>query len=182
VRRVSLPPELALERQVRRCLSSIGEGLLPDPVYGQVPAFAAKDRDLLDLLAVDRDGRLAVLELKASEDIHLPLQGLDYWLRVKWHAAQDEFSRRGCFPGRTLRKDPPRLYFVAPALEFHPSNEAVLRYVSPAVPIERVGVAQQWRHEFQVVARWTTKNQNEHSRPGTPSDYASQSQRSAGAS
>jgi hypothetical protein len=31
-----------------------------------------------------RDGRLAVLELKAGEDIHLILQAVDYWLRVRW--------------------------------------------------------------------------------------------------
>ena len=38
---------------------------------------------MLDLLTVDRCGRLLVIELKADEDLHLPLQGLDYWLRVR---------------------------------------------------------------------------------------------------
>ncbi len=52
------------------------------PVYRQVPAFAASDRGMLDLLAVNRDGRLAVVELKADEDLHMVLQGLDYWIRV----------------------------------------------------------------------------------------------------
>ena len=28
-------------------------------------------------------GRLAVIELKADEDLHLPLQALDYWIRVR---------------------------------------------------------------------------------------------------
>jgi hypothetical protein len=37
---------------------------------------------MIDVLAVTREGRLAVLELKAEKDIHLPLQGLDYWSRV----------------------------------------------------------------------------------------------------
>ncbi len=32
----------------------------------------------LDLLGVTDDGRLAVIELKADEDLHLALQGLDY--------------------------------------------------------------------------------------------------------
>jgi hypothetical protein len=53
---------------------------------------------------VDYSGRLAVLELKASQDIHLPLQALDYWIRVKWHLDRDEFSSHGYFPGVILRK------------------------------------------------------------------------------
>ena len=36
-------------------------------VYSQVPAFAASDRGMLDVLTATHDGRLAVLELKADE-------------------------------------------------------------------------------------------------------------------
>ena len=49
------------------------------------PHFAAGSRGILDVLATDYHGRLVVIEVKASEDIHLPLQALDYWMRVKWH-------------------------------------------------------------------------------------------------
>jgi hypothetical protein len=76
-------PESWLESQVRARLETIDASLLSAPVYGQVPAFAGGDRGVLDLLAVDRGGRLAVIELKASADLHLPLQSLDYWMRVK---------------------------------------------------------------------------------------------------
>ena len=68
-------------------------------VYSQVPAFAALDRAMLDVLTCTRDGRLAVLELKADEDIHLPLQGLDYWARVRWQQQHGEFARKGYFAG-----------------------------------------------------------------------------------
>jgi hypothetical protein len=37
---------------------------------------------MAEVLTVTRQGRPAVVELKADEDIHLPLQGLDYWSRV----------------------------------------------------------------------------------------------------
>ena len=47
------------------------------------------DRGMLDLLGVTDDGRLAVIELKADEDLHLALQGLDYWVRVRWHHLQN---------------------------------------------------------------------------------------------
>ncbi len=80
-------------------IQEIDASLAPAPVYGQVPAFAAAERGVLDLLAVDHRGRLAVIELKASEDVHLPLQALDYWMRVQWHVEHSEFQANGYFPG-----------------------------------------------------------------------------------
>ena len=147
-------PEGWLEAQVRTDLQEIDARLLTDPVYGQVPAFTAGDRDVIDLLAADGAGRLNVLELKASEDIHLPLQALDYWMRVKWHADRDEFAPAGYFPGIRLRQDPPRLLLVAPALAFHPSNELVLRYFRSDIEVERIGVGLEWRKKLKVMFRY----------------------------
>ena len=95
-------PEAWLESQVRAHIQEI-DAASPTPIYGQVPAFAAADRGVLDLLAIDTSGRLAVIELKASEDVHLPLQALDYWMRVAWHVERREFQANGYFPGRELR-------------------------------------------------------------------------------
>jgi hypothetical protein len=146
-------PEAWLESQVRRNIECIDAMLLPHPLYGQVPQFAAGERGILDVLAADRAGRLAIVEVKASQDIHLPLQALDYWMRVKWHLERGEFSGRGYFPGLELRPDPPRLLLVAPALDFHPSNETMLRFFSPEVEVERVGVGIEWRQELRVMFR-----------------------------
>ena len=134
-------PELLLEAQVRQSLGRLDPMLRAEPVYGQVPVFAATAHGLIDLLAAGTDGRLAVIELKASEDIHLPLQALDYWMRVKWHLERGDFASAGYFPGVPLRQEAPRLLLVAPALMFHPSNEIVLRYLSPDVEVERIGTA-----------------------------------------
>jgi hypothetical protein len=149
-------PEAWLESQVRSHITQIDASLQASPVYGQVPAFAAADRGVLDLLAVDHDGRLAVIELKASEDVHLPLQALDYWMRVQWHLERGEFTSSGYFPGRLLHPEPPRLLLVSPALDFHPSNEWVLRYFSPRIPVERIGVGLEWRKELKVMFRSTS--------------------------
>jgi hypothetical protein len=146
-------PEAWLESQVRAHIQEIDASLLAAPIYGQVPAFAASDRGVLDLLAIDTSGRLAVIELKASEDVHLPLQALDYWMRVMWHVEQRDFQRNGYFPGHELRPVPPRLLLVSPALDFHSSNERVLRYFSPAIPVERLGVGLEWRRELKVMYR-----------------------------
>ncbi len=146
-------PEAWLESQVRGHIEELDATLVPSAVYGQVPAFAAADRGILDLLAVDTRGRLAVMELKASQDIHLPLQALDYWMRVKWHLDRREFSACGYFPGIELGADAPRLLLVSPALDFHPSNEGVLRYFRPDIPVERFGVGVDWKKELKVMFR-----------------------------
>ena len=114
-------------------------------------AFAGGERGLLDLLALDRGGRLAVIELKASADLHLPLQALDYWMRVEWHQQRGEFASAGYFPGQQLAAASPRLLLVAPALEFHPSTETILRYFAPAIDVERIGLGVEWQRELRVM-------------------------------
>jgi hypothetical protein len=146
-------PESWLESQVRTHIEQLDPSLLAEPLYGQVPAFAAAERGVIDLLAVDRAGRLAVIELKASADIDLPCQALDYWIRVKWHLDRNEFSGKGYFPGTELQSTPPRLLLVAPALEFHPSNQRVLRFFSRQVSVERLGVGLEWQKQLKLMYR-----------------------------
>jgi hypothetical protein len=148
-----LQPEAWLESQARASIQQLEATLHPQPVYGQVPQFAGGERGVIDLLAVDVTGRLAVLELKATQDIHLPLQALDYWMRVKWHLEQGDLTRAGYFPGVPLTAQPPRLFLVAPALDFHPSNETILRYLAPEVQVERIGIGLEWRQELRVMFR-----------------------------
>jgi hypothetical protein len=146
-------PERWLETMVAADPARIDARLDPRQIYAQVPAFSSGDRGILDLLAVTRDGRLAVLELKASEDIHLAMQAVDYWLRVRVHHDLDDFSRFGYFPGVRLNRRPPLLYLVAPGFRFHPSMDIVLRYLSPEIEIARVALAENWRRGLQVVFR-----------------------------
>jgi hypothetical protein len=146
-------PEAWLESRVRGEIETIDASLARSPIYGQAPAFAGGERGVLDLLAVDRTGRLAVIELKATADLHLPLQALDYWIRVKWHLDRGEFAAFGYFPDVALRSDPPRLLLVAPALEFHPTTEVLLGYFSPAIDVGRIGVGVDWRKGLHVMFR-----------------------------
>lgn len=146
-------PEAWLESQARAQIETLDASLRSDPIYDQVPAFAGGDRGIMDLLAVDRAGRLAVVELKASADLHLPLQALDYWIRVKWHLDRREFGANGYFPGISLVPDPPRLLLVSPALEFHPTSETLLSFFSPAIGVERIGVGVEWRRGLEVMFR-----------------------------
>ena len=143
--------EKLLEVAVRRNIAAVDPTLLPDPIHGQVLTFAAGDRDVIDLVAVSPHGALGVLELKVSEDIHLPLQALDYWMRIRWHAERNELQY--LFPGIPLAHALPKLLLVAPAMSFHSSNAVVLRYFSPEIEVERVGVNLDWQHRFKVILR-----------------------------
>ena len=140
-----LAPERWLESLITRDVRVIDERLDGRYVYSQVPAFAASDRAMLDVLTCTLDGRLAILELKANEDIHLPLQGLDYWARVRWHQQHGEFTRNGYFAGRELSSAPPLLFLVAPALRVHPASDVLLRYLSPRIEWTLVQVDEHWR-------------------------------------
>jgi len=146
-------PERWLESLVRGDVSVIDERLEAESVYSQVPAFSGADRAMIDVLTVTRDARLAVAELKADEDIHLPLQGLDYWARVQWHHSRGEFLKFGYFGGRELSAKTPLLFLVAPALHVHPSTDVVLRYISPEIEWAFVGIDERWREGVRVVFR-----------------------------
>jgi hypothetical protein len=146
-------PEAWLESQARTRIDTLDASLRCEPIYGQVPAFAGGERGVLDLLAVDHTGRLAVVELKASADLQLPLQALDYWIRVKWHLDRGEFTSHGYFPGIELRPEPPKLLLVSPSLEFHPTSETILAYFVRDITVERIGLAVEWRKGLKVMFR-----------------------------
>ena len=159
-----MQPEHWLESRLRGGIGELLPGLRGDLLYSQVPALSTGDRGLLDLLTLDRGGRLVVMELKADEDLHLPLQALDYWIRVRALNADRQagagngrplsaFERQGYFSGAEVSPLEPRLLLAAPALRIHPANEQVLRYFSPQVEWELIALSEHWRRELKVIFR-----------------------------
>ena len=140
-------------RKSERIPPRIDASLLPAPLYGQVPVFAGRDRGIIDLVGIDHTGRLVVIELKATEDLQLPFQAIDYWMRVRKHLLAGDFERQGYFPGQAIRRESPRILLVAPALEFHSTMETQLRALNPAIDIARIGLAADWRQNLRVMFR-----------------------------
>ncbi len=152
-----------MESSVRRNLSALDARLLDEPVYSQVPALtgagSSLDRGMLDLLGVRVDCRLAVIELKADEDLHLALQGLDYWIRVRYHHLANidsstglgDLQRHGYFPQTRLSSEPPHLYLVAPALRIHPATETILRCFDARVDWTLIALDERWRTRIKPV-------------------------------
>lgn len=157
-------PERWLESRLRNRMAEIFPGLRGDLIYSQVPALSSGDRGMLDLLTLDREGRLTVLEVKANEDLHLPLQALDYWIRVRALNADRQpiagggrplsaFEREGYFAGADVSPREPRLLLAAPALRIHPANEVVLRFLSTQIEWELIALGEHWRRDLSVVFR-----------------------------
>ncbi len=158
-------PEAWLGSRLRQDLGALDPTLGRGPVYTEVPAFAGAgrgaERGMMDLLTVTRDQQLAVLEIKASEDLHMAMQGLDYWICVRKHhlahtdpaTGLGELQQQGYFPATRLRAEPPHLFLVAPALEVHPATETLLRYLAPEVQWTLVAIDQRWRSGIRVVWR-----------------------------
>ncbi len=148
-----LQSERWLESMLVNDISRIDPGLSPEFAYPQVPAFSRTDRGVIDILAATRDGRLAVIELKLEEQINLPFQALDYWLRVESLRKRGKFQDFGYFPGLVLADAPPLLYLVVPAFRFHSTTTRLLRYLDPAITVIQVGINDPWRLGIKVLFR-----------------------------
>ncbi|HMD84240.1 MAG TPA: hypothetical protein VKO18_06015 [Terriglobia bacterium] len=148
-----LQSERWLESLLFQDITRLDPALSPVHVYPQVPAFSGTDRGVIDLLTATRRGRLAVVELKVHEEINLPLQGLDYWLRVNWLQKRNQFQEFGYFQGCELSAVPPLLYLVSPAFRFHSSTEKLLGYFGRNIEVVLIGINDSWRKEIKVLFR-----------------------------
>jgi hypothetical protein len=146
-------PERWLESIISRDVTALDSTLDPRFVYSQVPTYRGEQRTFIDLLAVTREGRLAVMELKVSEEPEFPFQALDYWLRVEWHRSRGDFHRRGYFEGLDLIDEPAMLYLVAPLFRFHETTRLIAGSISERVPVYRIGINEDWRRGVRVLLR-----------------------------
>ncbi|HET9178998.1 MAG TPA: hypothetical protein VFQ24_11635 [Terriglobia bacterium] len=148
-----LQSERWLESMLVSDITRIDPSFSPEFVYSQVPAFSRTDRGVIDILSVTRDGRLAVIELKLEEQINLPFQALDYWLRVEKLRQEGKFQQYGYFPGMALADAKPLLYLVVPAFRFHSTTTRMLHYLDASVTVMQIGINDQWRRGIKILFR-----------------------------
>jgi len=122
-------------------------------IYPQVPSFVGEERNIIDLLTVTVDGRLVVMEIKASPDPDLPFQALDYWIAVERHRKAGDFQAKGYFSGSRLRNDPARLVLVAPLLSYHKTAGRMIGMLPAEVPLIEIGINETWKREIKVLRR-----------------------------
>ena len=147
--------EAWLESLLRRDISQLDPGLIVAPLHAQFRI--AKGGRLgvrpIDLLALRRDGRLVVIELKVSEDREHVLQGADYWQRVEAHRSRGHIARARLFGDLQIRDEPPLVYLVAPTLRVHPAFHTLARSIASDIEIYRFDINEDWRSGVRVMRR-----------------------------
>jgi hypothetical protein len=151
-------PEAWLESLLRRDITRLDPGLRLAPLHAQfrTPSHARGARPV-DLLALRRDGRLVVIELKVSEDAALPLQGADYWRRISAYHRGGHIAAARLFGDAEISQDPPLVYLVAPSLRFHRAFRTLARCISPEIEMYRFDINENWRAGVRVMGRSLVK-------------------------
>jgi hypothetical protein len=103
------------------------------------------------LLSITPQGRLVVIELKASAEIRLPLEAVDDWLCVPRHQLQGDFHSFGYLIRTEIDPRPPLVWLTAAALQFHSSTEVLLKYLSAEIHVRRIGLNKQWRSGLKIL-------------------------------
>ena len=147
--------EAWLESILRRDVSKLDPGLIIAPLHAQFRTSQAGPTGPrpIDLLALRRDGRLVVIELKVSEDREHVFQGVDYWRRVEAHRRRGHIGSAKLFGNREISDESPLVYLVAPTLRFHPSFATLARTIAPDIEIYRFDINEDWRGGVRVVRR-----------------------------
>jgi hypothetical protein len=125
----------------------------PNAIYPQVPSFIGQERNIIDLLGITDNGRLVVIEIKASADPDLPLQALDYWQAVERHRKAGDFERAGYFRGFRIQDQPALLVMIAPMLAFHRTFDDLMAVFPKMVAFAQIGINQSWKKEIKVLRR-----------------------------
>lgn len=145
--------EAWLESILRRDIARLDPGLRLAPLHAQFRAAPTKDAASrpVDLLALRRDGRLAVIELKVSEDREHVLQGADYWRRIEAYRRAGAIKRARLFDDAEISDEPPLIYLVAPVLRFHRAFRRLAQAVRPEIELYRFDINEDWRSGVRVV-------------------------------
>jgi hypothetical protein len=147
--------EAWLESLLRRDITRLDPGLIIAPLYAQfrISRGGVSSVRPIDLLALRRDGRLAVIELKVFEAREHVLQAVDYWQRVEAHRRRGHITRAKLFGERRITNEPPLIYLVAPTLRVHRAFNTLARSIAPDIEIYRFDINEDWRAGVRVMRR-----------------------------
>jgi hypothetical protein len=142
-------PEAWLESILRQNIKRLDANLILSPIYNQFRASAAK----IDLLAIRRDGRLVIVELKTSPDRETVFQAADYWRKIEIQRRRGELARINAFGDMKILDKPALVYVVAPALSFHRDFGYFAKALRREVEMWRFELREDWRSEIKVLTR-----------------------------
>lgn len=142
-------PEAWLEAGLRRNVRLLDANLILAPLHQQFRAA----RGRIDLLALRRDGRLVIIELKTDADRAAPFQLAGYWRLIELERRRGNLQRARLFGDLEIAAAPAICYIVAPTLAFHRDFELLAGAVSKEIEIHRFHLAENWRARLKVLER-----------------------------
>lgn len=142
-------PEAWLESILRRNINLLDANLILSPLYNQFRFV----RDKIDLLALRKDGRLVIIELKTQPDREMVFQAVDYWRKIELQRRRGVLAAADLFDGREIADKPAIIYTAAPAWSFHRDFEFFARLISPEIELWRFELHENWRESVKVLAR-----------------------------
>lgn len=142
-----LAPEAWLEAILRRNIKLLDRNLILSPIYNQFRAAA----DRIDLLALRRDGRLVIIELKVAPNREMIFQAIDYWRKIELERQQGNLREAKIFGDLEIAEEPALIYLVAPTLSFHRDFDFLAQTVAPEIEIFRFDLNENWRENLKVL-------------------------------
>ena len=144
-----LTPEAWLEAILRRNIKQLDANLILSPLYNQFRAESGK----IDLLALRKDGRLIIIELKVAPDREMIFQAVDYWRKIELHRRKGNLQTAKLFGNLPIADAPTLIYLVAPTLSFHRDFNFLANTVASEIEIYRFDLAENWRENLRVLRR-----------------------------
>ncbi|MEP7037058.1 MAG: hypothetical protein ABI891_01840, partial [Acidobacteriota bacterium] len=108
-------------------------------------------RDKIDLLALRKDGRLIIIELKVAPDREMIFQAVDYWRKIELSRRKGNLQDIKLFGDLKIADAPTIVYLVAPTLSFHRDFKFFAKTVSPEIEIFRFNLNENWRENLQIM-------------------------------
>lgn len=142
-------PEAWLESILRRNIKLLDANLILSPIYNQFRS----SNDKIDLLALRKDGRLVIIELKTQPDREMIFQAADYWRKIELQRRRGILAEADLFDGREILDKPALIYLVAPAWSFHRDFEFFARTISAKIELWRFELHENWREKVRVITR-----------------------------
>ncbi len=134
---------------VRRDISQLDGNLILSPVYDQFRAAT----DKIDLLALRRDGRLVIVEIKTQPDREAIFQVADYWRKIEHHRRRGILAAADLFEGREISDEPAIVYLVSPAWSIHRDLDLFAACLTREIEIWGFELHEDWRSGIKVIER-----------------------------
>ncbi|MGI8670215.1 MAG: hypothetical protein ACR2J3_10285 [Aridibacter sp.] len=141
--------EAWLESILRENIKLLDANLILSPIYNQFRT----SRDKIDLLALRKDGRLVIIELKVSADREMIFQSVDYWRKLELQRRKGILNEAKIFGDLEIADKPTIVYLVAPTLSFHWEFDFLAKTISAEIEIFRFDLAENWRENLKVLGR-----------------------------